>query len=112
MELTSSGTGSRCRCRARLLIEPTSEPGAPGRLATPDRSGRSSTCWDAALETVSWELIFVDDDLADRTAERVRECADGPGFLFRSGRKSLDTDSASETRPGRVGRCVQNHQCD
>ncbi len=28
---------------------------------------------DVALEAVSWEVIFVDDDSADRTAERVRE---------------------------------------
>lgn len=28
---------------------------------------------DAALDTVSWEVIFVDDDSADGTAERVRE---------------------------------------
>jgi dolichol-phosphate mannosyltransferase len=28
---------------------------------------------DTALDTVSWEVIFVDDDSADGTAERVRE---------------------------------------
>ena len=38
-----------------------------------DNIGTLVDLLDTALDTVSWEVIFVDDDFADGTAERVRE---------------------------------------
>lgn len=38
-----------------------------------DNIGTLVDLLDTALDTVSWEVIFVDDDSADGTAERVRE---------------------------------------
>jgi dolichol-phosphate mannosyltransferase len=49
---------------------------------------------DAVLESVSWEVIFVDDDSPDGTAERVREigrCDRRVRCLQRLGRRGLTT---------------------
>jgi dolichol-phosphate mannosyltransferase len=49
---------------------------------------------DAALETVNWEVIFVDDDSPDGTAEQVREISRGDRrvrCLQRIGRRGLTT---------------------
>ena len=49
---------------------------------------------DAVLDTVSWEVIFVDDDLPDGTAEQIREISRGDRrvrCLQRLGRRGLTT---------------------
>ena len=49
---------------------------------------------DAVLDTVSWEVIFVDDDSPDGTAEQIREISRGDGrvrCLQRLGRRGLTT---------------------
>src|SRR5215469_7951634 len=49
---------------------------------------------DAALETVSWEVIFVDDDSPDGTSERIRQISQRDRrvrCLQRIGRRGLAT---------------------
>jgi dolichol-phosphate mannosyltransferase len=49
---------------------------------------------DGVLDTVSWEVIFVDDDSPDGTAERIREISRGDRrvrCLQRLGRRGLTT---------------------
>ena len=49
---------------------------------------------DGVLDTVSWEVIFVDDDSPDRTAERIREISRRDRrvrCLQRIGRRGLTT---------------------
>ena len=49
---------------------------------------------DAVLDTVSWEVIFVDDDSADGTAKRIREISRRDRRvrrLQRIGRRGLTT---------------------
>ena len=49
---------------------------------------------DAVLDTVSWEVIFVDDNSPDGTAEQIREISRGDGrvrCLQRLGRRGLTT---------------------
>ena len=49
---------------------------------------------DAVLDTVSWEVIFVDDDSPDGTAERIREISRRDRrvrCLQRIGRRGLTT---------------------
>jgi dolichol-phosphate mannosyltransferase len=59
-----------------------------------DNIGPLVNLLDVALDTVSWEVIFVDDDSADGTAERVREISRSDRrvrCLQRVGRRGLTT---------------------
>ena len=58
---------------------------------------------DGVLDTVSWEVIFVDDDSPDGTAERIREIGRRPASALPSAHRAAGPhDGLHRRRPGNL----------